>query len=291
VRRDGRHFSYRLLAEARSPRFATPIGFTPRADVLIAEQLVSYRFRPEGRRLLTWGPDILVRRVWDAGGRLLDRSTGPAVHWAWARQTSFGAYYLATAETLTPADAPALAGDTVFPGHRRGVLFSTQAFRAVNVSGQYESGTRANTTPPDGRAPAPAQFAFADLSVTVRPAAAHTVQLTYLLTRLADATTAAPLFDGHVSRLRWNWQITRPLSLRVILHYDGVGADPARTRVEASRTLNADVLVTWFAHPGTALYVGYNTNARYLATLPGRSPGFETDARRFFAKASYRIRF
>ena len=53
--------------------------------------------------------------------------------------------------------------------------------------------------------------------------------------------------------------------------------------------------VTWLLHPGTALYVGYNTNSSNLAPyepdVPGATrPGLVNDGRRAFVKFSYQFR-
>jgi len=62
--------------------------------------------------------------------------------------------------------------------------------------------------------------------------------------------------------------------------------------------LNADFLITYFLRPGTALYVGYNSNLQNLdrglvPTPTGllTSNGYINDSRQFFVKASYLFRF
>jgi len=66
------------------------------------------------------------------------------------------------------------------------------------------------------------------------------------------------------------------------------------------KNLNADFLITYLVHPGTAVYVGYNSNLqnldRTLALAPDGSlartrNAFINDSRQFFVKISYLFRF
>jgi hypothetical protein len=72
------------------------------------------------------------------------------------------------------------------------------------------------------------------------------------------------------------------------------------TFLPTSKNFNADFLITYLVHPGTALYVGYNSNLQNLdpalaidPTLGGirRSDRMINDGRLFFVKASYLFRF
>jgi len=64
------------------------------------------------------------------------------------------------------------------------------------------------------------------------------------------------------------------------------------------RKWGIDVLFTYLAHPGTALYFGYTDRYENLQFLPGpprelgpsRSPDMSV-GRQFFVKASYLLRF
>ena len=64
---------------------------------------------------------------------------------------------------------------------------------------------------------------------------------------------------------------------------------------------NADVLVTYLVHPGTAIYVGYNGDLQNLDHELPQGPegssglytakGYMNDSRQFFMKVSYLFRF
>jgi hypothetical protein len=103
-------------------------------------------------------------------------------------------------------------------------------------------------------------------------------------------------------RSKWNWQFTPQLSLRLILQYYSVLANTPGssfspyTYLPTQRQFNADFLLTYLVHPGTAVYVGYNSDLQNLNVVPGvgvfnTSKGYINDSRQFFVKVSYQFRF
>ena len=109
--------------------------------------------------------------------------------------------------------------------------------------------------------------------------------------------TGALIFRNVIERLKCNWQFNREWSLRLILQKETLESDPSLVKAPAPhvQSVNADVLLTWLKHPGTAVYIGYNTNASNLATyepdFPGATrPGLVGDGRRLFMKFSYQFR-
>ena len=71
-------------------------------------------------------------------------------------------------------------------------------------------------------------------------------------------------------RSKWNWQFTPQLSLRVIMQYNSVLANTPGTTfypytyLPTEKQFNADFLLTYLVHPGTAIYVGYNSDLQNL---------------------------
>jgi len=144
-------------------------------------------------------------------------------------------------------------------------------------------------------------------SATVRPLKGLTIDNTYLMTRLRDVNTNANMFNNHIIRSKWNYQFTRELSLRVIGQYNAVlsnynAAFPqyALSSLPPAKQFNADVLLTYFIHPGTAFYVGYNSDLQNLPSAPtvdpfgnlSRTPGhFINDGRQIFVKISYLFQY
>ncbi len=106
------------------------------------------------------------------------------------------------------------------------------------------------------------------------------------------------IFNKHIIRSKWNWQFNRELSLRAIFQYNTVLANSEGTALETLKNFNAAFLFTYLVNPWTALYVGYNGNLQnleLLQTLTGseivRTRAFRHDARQFFVKFSYLLRY
>jgi hypothetical protein len=169
----------------------------------------------------------------------------------------------------------------------------------LTLHGEWNRGTDFNFVPAVNQKPYVALSNFGFLSMTIKPVAQLTIDNTYFLTRLREPTTGQSAFNNHIIRSKWNYQFTRELSLRFIAQYDSTLANPAFTSLTTGKRLNADFLVTYLLRPGTAVYIGYNTNLSNPdpTFLPG-PPGpltphdhFINDARGIFVKASYLYRF
>jgi hypothetical protein len=115
------------------------------------------------------------------------------------------------------------------------------------------------------------------------------------------------IFNDHIVRSKWNWQFTPQLSMRLILQYNSLLANtPGNaiypyTYLPTEKQFNADFLLTYLIHPGTAVYIGYNSDLQNLDhRLPSGSEGlaglytakgFMNDSRQLFVKVSYLFRF
>jgi hypothetical protein len=130
---------------------------------------------------------------------------------------------------------------------------------------------------------------------------------TYILDRLLNGAARHAAFNNHIIRSKWNYQFNPAWSLRFITQYNGLLANPLYSSLSTTKNLNFDFLITYMPHPGTAVYVGYNSNLENLIPglceiLPGsvtcipngpglvRSNYFINDGRQFFVKISYLFR-
>ena len=107
------------------------------------------------------------------------------------------------------------------------------------------------------------------------------------------------LYDLHVLRTKWNYQLNKEMSVRFIGQYKANLSHPALVSLDTTKSFNYDILFTYLLHPGTAVYVGYNTNLSTLdpALVPGpngflqRNNQYINDGRQLFVKVSYLLRF
>jgi hypothetical protein len=317
IRRTGRHFFYGLDYDDRSPGFFTETGFLAesqvgspllrsrvitlpslRTDMRSVRQYASYLFRPESKSVISWGPALLLQRTWDYDGTPLHKFHDASLRLELPGFTYFEAFQAADRERLRPEDFFLLPQSRSFSHSRNGLYVSSQALSGMNFFAQFSRGTGINFVPAQGQAPFLTRLDRGSLGLILRPWTPLRVENSYLLERLRDRSSGASVFNNHIIRSNWNWQFNREFSLRVILRYDAVLANPQFTSLETTRNFNADFLFTYLMNPWTALYVGYNGNLQNieLLTTPegrelARTSGFLTDARQFFVKFSYLVRF
>ncbi|HWN25178.1 MAG TPA: hypothetical protein VNN16_08710, partial [Candidatus Sulfotelmatobacter sp.] len=145
-----------------------------------------------------------------------------------------------------------------------------------------------------------AKSSYAQIALTLRPAGKLTIDNTYLLSRLRGLSNGPGIFDNHIIRSKWNYQFTREFSLRFIGQYTATLANPNFTSLQTTKNFNADVLFTYLLHPGTAIYVGYNSNLQNLdpsltfdqnGNLRRLQDSYLNDGRQVFVKISYLFRF
>ena len=288
--RNGRALNYYLSYNTVSPDFRVPLGFVPRTDMQEVGSFLTYRWHPKSGPLTEWGPNSLVDATWNYAGELQDWIVRFPLSATFKRNTNAFYRHALISETV---------GGLVLDQHEDLFEASTSALRWLEVNALVAFGTRPNYYPAAGLTPFLGDFQDWTLGLTVKPVTRLSVTQTALWSRLSgrDATPAAgaDIFDNVLLRTRANYQFTREWSLRTIVDYQALDPNPAVVDLERSRRVVADVLLTWLAHPGTAVYVGYTDGYDELRLDPARPP-FARDAlrstgRQVFVKASWLFRF
>ncbi len=169
-------------------------------------------------------------------------------------------------------------------------------FKRATFDASYNRNSTINYNPANNLLPFLTQERDVQADLTFRPTARLKLEEIYYYTNLR--TRDATVFVNHLARSRLNYQFTRELSVRMIVDYNGVLANPSLVNLARQKRVTGDVLVTYLIHPGTALYLGYTDRLENLRLFPGLPPsvgtiGFPstTTARQFFAKVSYLFRF
>jgi Domain of unknown function (DUF5916) len=313
----GVHTSYEGTYKDISRRFTSLPGFVNRVDIRDFANTLDYRFRPLDGPLVSWGPSMHTDWVWAHDGTRLDLLTDPSLSLRFKGQSFVTLYpYTDFHEQLRPIDSSALSTNRDYHEHNTSVILGTSYLKWLVLQGYYLWGNGVNFVPPVAQGPmqcpgspsvvstlCPPFLARSDnasLTASLRPVSALRVDNTYLFTRLRDKGSNAAIFDNHILRTKWNWQFTRELSVRMILQYTATLANSAFTSLPTAKQLNGDFLITYLIHPGTAIYVGYNSDFQNIdpALLPAPSGGLQrtrdrliNDGRLFFVKVSYLFRF
>ncbi|MEK7404188.1 MAG: DUF5916 domain-containing protein [Acidobacteriota bacterium] len=284
----GRHFQYFSRYLDFSPGFRSELGFIPRVDIRTAQHYASYSWRPEGRRVLSFGAGAKALLNWDHTGRLQDWLYGAGFDLELSGQTNIFAGHDEAFEVFQGR------------GFRRNVAaggFRTEWLKWLSIDGGGEREVTVNYFPAAGLAPFSASSIAADAGVTLRPAPRIRFGQKYVYSRL-ETRQGTSIFNNHIFRSKLNYQFTRPLSIRAILDYNAVVRNEQLVALAHAKRLTADILVTYLVNPGTALYVGYTDLYENLdidrtmgpvlirTASPSRSTG-----RQFFLKLSYLFRF
>jgi Domain of unknown function (DUF5916) len=313
LQRTGYQFYYDLDFEDLSPGFNTETGFLGentvdrfvpysrsiprpgvRPDFRSLGQFITYRFRPEGKTLISWGPTLYVDPVWDHAGNQLDQYYDTGLSFELTGQTYFEVYQAADHELLRPQDFTVLPSNRVYVHQHKGIYVGSQYYQPFTFSAQYEWGTDVNFVPPAGQAPVMANLTHAQVLMTIRPLTRLQVDNTYILERLNSREGGASIFNNHIIRSKWNWQFSPRLGIRTIFQYNTILPNEGLTSLQPTKQFNADFLVSYIVNPWTALYVGYNSDQQNINLIPTstgsellRTNRFLNDGRQFFVKFSY----
>lgn len=284
-----------------SPGFTTGVGFVNRVDIRDFKNAVDYRFHPGSGPVVAWGPTLFTYHSWAHDGTRLDTSYTPVLVANLKRQSYVYLYpYTAFHERLRPQDFPALTQNQDYNEHASAIGLGSSYFPQLTVQGYYQSGHTINFVPLD-QVPVLGRNDQGNLLVSVRPITALKIDNTYIFDRIRDSNSGSAVFNNHILRSKWNWQFNRQLSLRLIFQYNTLLTNPNLTFLQTTKQFNADFLITYLVHPGTAVYVGYNSDLQNLDPTLAIDPNAGTiartrntyinDSRQFFVKVSYLFRF
>jgi hypothetical protein len=321
LKRNGLHFIYNGSYQDVSPGFVTVPGFVNRVDIRDTEQHGGYIFRPRKGWVVAWGPAFYNHYTFDHEGTRLDTDYTPYLFLQGRGQTTVRLLpYEESRERLRPQDfsfigLPGITQNQDYHEHRSGASFQTGYFPKVTMGASYYWGDGPNFVPSANAAPDSllGRLNTGAATLTFRPMKPLKIENTYLFERLRATNetllltqTQVPgagqgIFNDHILRSKWNWQFTPQLSMRVILQYNSLlagtpGVGSPYTSLPSQKQFNADFLVTYLVHPGTAIYVGYNSDLQNLDFEPNvgvfNTPrGYINDSRQFFVKVSYLFRF
>jgi hypothetical protein len=298
--RSGRNFNLQALYLDYSPGFVTETGFVNRVDIRQQNVNASYFIRPEGKFLISWGPTLEQFSIWDHRGTALDYFVLPGIRVDMTRNTFINFHPFAYDDVyLRPQDYTGLTRVAPYPQPFWGIEGGTSWFKQFDFNWFFVSGAGVNYNPSVGRVPAIGHEDVVNATLTFHVSDRLRIDNNYLLEHIRERDTRLTAVTNHIIRSKWNWQFTRDLSARVILQYNAVLSNPLLSSLSPTKNFNTDFLITYLVHPGTAIYVGYNSNLqnldrRLLPTPTGlltTGDDFINDGRQFFVKASYLFRF
>lgn len=294
LNRQGRGLNYDFRSVERAPDFLAQAGYIFRDDLRALSQDVYYQFWPQQSWLTKIMPEVDLEKGWFYNGGNAYVVFNPSVVVEIKHLTTASAYIYRWNDGLRPKDYPVLTQAQTFHGEAaNGFSLASTRLRVMTFSAGYEWGTRLNYIPPNGQAPALAKYSKAQAGLSFQNSRGLSISNTYLFDRNLSREGGQAIYNSHIIQSKWNWQLNHELSIRFIAQYNALITAPQLTSASTVRRFNADFLVTYLVHPGTAIYIGYNSNlSRPGPPIGGMGPDrFVNDGRQFFVKASYLFRF
>jgi hypothetical protein len=302
LERAGRKLNLQTQYLDFSPNFETQTGFVNRVDLREQMLKASYFWRPEGKFLISYGPTLQQFNIWDHSGTALDYFIYPGFRVDMTRGTYVNFHpYGYDDVRLRPIDYITLSRVTAYPQPFWGIDAATSWFKQFDLTAFFVSGVGVNYNPSAGQAPTIGHEDQGNFTLTFHAAGRLRIDNAYLLEHIRERDAHLTAVTNHIFRSKWNYQFTRNLSARLILQYNAVLSNTAISSLSPTKNFNTDFLITYLIHPGTAIYVGYNSDLANLdrnlavdpvtgAILTTRN-GYINDGRQFFVKASYLFRF
>ena len=295
---DGRHLTSQMEFTAFSPNFQADSGFVPRVDIRNILSTVSYYFRPESRKLVSWGPIFKDSATWDYSGTLLDYLASQSLAFNFHKNTTLQVWADTGGTFLRPSDFAGLPAVTGYHLHNYAVRAASTPSNAVTFDTTWSMKKDVNFFPAAGSLPVSATSVTGSVTLNVRPTRGLTISNSYLYTQLGAIHSPLSIFDNHIVRSRWLYQFNPRWSIRLTAQYNALLSDPLFTSLERAKQLNGDFLLTYRINHGTALYVGYNHDVQNYdpslrlvgGSLVRSNDQLLTDGRLFFVKFSYLLR-
>ncbi|MEO8563470.1 MAG: DUF5916 domain-containing protein [bacterium] len=324
--RNGRSFKFRYALDAVDERFRTQSGFIGRGGITqgLMDQWYTHYLTP-GRFIesITFNPTLYYTWRYSAfvhQGEAQDKkfhtrlAVTAAGGWnadATVMSETFGfdpALYARYRVLVGPGDTAAFTGSPRIGNRDIAFSLGTPRWQHVSASAYYLWGTDENFFEW-----APADIVFANVDVEVRPTDRLRLNATYAKQRYVRQTDHSEVGESRIPRLKMEYQIARPLFVRLVGEYVSNSQDALRDDGRTDKPLivngalspaftegsfRSDFLVSYRPVPGTVFFVGYGAGYEDQRDQPRsfRFPGSlgldglsRTD-NVFYVKASYLYR-
>ena len=333
VNRKGKNFAFGYDLDGVHDDFRTQTGFINRGGVVNANLNHSYtRFGERGAlfEVVTFNP--VVRGTWryqsfvhqeDAIEKKLHFNLNTTMRGGWTAGVSYFVETFGYDPELyadyrilnAPGDTLAFVGTPRIPNNDWMLSFNTPAGRRVAASVFYIWGRDENFYEW-----APSEFVVWTYGLTLRPTDKLRVNATYNLQSFNRRTDGSIVANNRIPRLKVEYQIARPVFVRLVGEYTTLYRDALRDEGRTGKPIitfdecagfayqvttscqrsffRGDFLFSYQPNPGTVLFVGYG--AGYADTRTAAQPfefprsigfrGYNRTDDALFVKASYLFR-
>jgi hypothetical protein len=304
----GRRFTFNLEYLDITPNFLTETGFVPRVDQRAINQYGHFYWRPEGKHLVFHGIEENTTQLWDHHNSTLQQVASGDYVFAFRRNIIFAPIYFYQSDVLRPLDFSGLPGNQKYAQQGGGVVFRGSPWRMFMWNTRIFRNGSVVVVPAAGQLPYTGNETAIFQTIGLKPLSRLQIDNTYILERVVNGLAHHAVVNSDIVRSKWNYQFNPEFSFRFIGQYNGVLTNPRYSSLQTTKNMNFDFLFTYLLHPGTAVYVGYNSNLENVdpdlcVHLPGSTecdPNTEqllrtggrltNDGRQLFIKLSYLFR-
>jgi hypothetical protein len=304
----GRRFTFNVEYLDITPKFLNETGFVPRVDQRSFVQYGHFYWRPEGKHLVFHGIEENTTQLWDHHNSTLQQAASTDYVFAFRRNIVFAPVYLYQSDVLRPVDFSGLPGNRQYAQQGGGIVFRGSPWRMFMWNTRIFRNGSVVVVPAAGQLPYTGNETAIFQTIGIKPLTRLQIDNTYILERVVNGLAHHAVVNSDILRTKWNYQFNPEFSLRFIGQYNGLLTNPRYSSLQTTKNINFDFLFTYLLHPGTAVYVGYNSNLENVDPelclhLPGsiqcdpngggllRTRGRLTnDGRQLFIKLSYLFR-
>ena len=244
--------------------FNDAAGFFRRPDIREAHTYTTYTWRPNGKYLLAHGPLFYVEQDWDHTGLALDSVSHLSYNFLFNRRTSISPYLAVSNDRLRPSDYSNLHANVEYRSQVAGLYLSSSPIAQLAFSLTGYTGQTVNYNPPANQPPDPVDVESVNANIEVKPFTQLDLQNRYEFDRFRNPGNPLIAYDNNLIVSRWNLQFNRALAVRLIGVYQSTLPNAAYTDQQNTKDLFANALISYVPHPGTAIYLGYTSNAQNL---------------------------
>ena len=291
-----------------SAGYVTDTGFFQRPDMRQLNSFMNYTFRPIHGPVLSDSFNFYTERIWDHHGVPLDFYFNPSYNISFKGRTFVSVHYSFGQDRLRPVDYSALPSNLELHGRTLDINFNTSPVTWFFLGGGFSTGKVINYSPPSNTAPVLMNGYSPRIEIKIKPGRFFDLQNSYTYTHYSNPASGKPVYDNHQVVIRWNYQMTKAVSLNLIGQYLSTLPASQYTSNANSKNMFADVLLTYMPHPGTAVYIGYIGNFDNIdpalctrlsdgtcnANDPILAPTYSSlmnDNKTIYVKLSYLLRF
>jgi hypothetical protein len=324
--RNGKSFKFRYAFDAVDDRFRTQSGFIGRGGIAqgLLDQWYTYYLKPghfvesitfDPTLYYTWNYSALVHQR-EALEKKFHNRIAVTAKGGWSADATvmtetFGfdrALYANYRVLRGPGDTVAFTGSPRIGNRDIAFSLNTPQWKRASFSAYYLWGSDENFLEW-----APADILFANYEAEVRPTDRLRVTTSYIKQRYVRQTDHTQVADTRIPRLKLEYQIARPLFVRLVGEYASTEQDALRDDGRTNKpllvngalspaftdgTFRSDFLLSYRPNPGTVFFMGYGAGYADTRDTPRsftvpRSlglPGLSLTDNVFYVKASYLYR-